>query len=188
MLAIIKRFIWDLRDPTGRFNFSCALWRNFPGLTGEMIRARYLPGFFAECGKNILIQEGVRFLNAHNLKIGNNCALGYNNFLQAAGGITLGNGVILGPGVKIWSVNHSFSDLDTPIPQQASIKEEIVIDDGCWLASNVFVMPGVRLPEGCVVSAGSIVAKKEYPPYSILAGSPIRVIGSRKATEINKHP
>ncbi len=183
MLGIIKRVIWDLRDQTCRFNYNCSIWRNFPGRAGELIRARLIPRSFAEVGRNILIQEGVRFLNAHQLKVGDDCALGYDNFLQAAGGITLGNGVVLGPGVKIWSVNHSFQDLDIPIPQQESVKEEVVIGDGCWLAANVFVMPGVRLPEGCVVSAGSIVAKKDYPPYSILAGSPIRVIGSRKLNE-----
>ena len=54
---------------------------------------------------------------------------------------------------------------------------------GCWLGADVFVMPGVDLPEGCVVAARSVVAKKAYPPFSILAGYPARVVGRRDVPE-----
>lgn len=181
MFQFIKRFIWDLGDPIGRFNYTCAFWRNFPGKAGQMYRDRHYPAFFAAAGKGTAIHEGVRFRNVHRLKVGEDCEIGVENFLQAGGGITLGDRVMLGPGVKIWSVNHNFEDLDRPINQQGYTQDEVVIGDGCWLGANVFVFPGVHLPEGCVVSAGSVVAKKKYPPFSILAGYPARVIGYRKA-------
>lgn len=180
MFDVLKRMIWDLKDPIGRFNYKWVIWRNFPGKAGQLIRDRNVPRYFAEAGENIAIHEGVRFRNIHRLKVGSNCEIGVGNFLQAGGGITLGDRVMLGPGVKIWSVNHNFADLDTPINQQGFFEEEVIIGDGCWLGANVFVFPGVRLPEGCVVSAGSVVAKKRYPPFSILAGYPARVIGNRK--------
>ncbi len=170
-------------DPTGRFNVYCAIVRNYPGTAGQMIRARFIPRYFAEAGQNIIIHEGVRFRTVHRLKVGNDCQLGVENFLQAGGGITLGDRVMLGPGVKIWSVNHNFDDLDTPINQQGFKEDEVFIGDGCWLGANVFVFPGVHLPEGCVVSAGSVLAKKRYPPYSILGGYPARVIGNRRPKE-----
>ncbi len=180
MFDFFKRVIWDLNDPIGRFNYQCAFWRNFPGQAGQLMRDKFIPRFFAERGENISIHEGVRFRNIHRLKVGSNCEIGVDNFLQAGGGITLGERVMLGPGVKIWSVNHNFSDLDMPINQQGYLEEAVNIGDGCWLGANVFVFPGVSLPEGCVVSAGSVVAKKRYPAFSILAGYPARVIGNRK--------
>ncbi len=180
--------VWDLRDPIGRFNYNCGIWRNFPGLAGQHIRDKYIPKFFAEAGHNISIHEGVRIRNVHRLKVGDDCEIGVNNFLQAGGGITLGQRVMLGPGVKIWSVNHIFEDLEKPINQQGYQKEEVSIGDGCWLGADVFVFPGVRLPEGCIVSAGSVVAKKRYPPFSILAGYPARVIGNRKPKNEGSKP
>ncbi|MCP4292790.1 MAG: acyltransferase [bacterium] len=180
MFSVLKRIIWDLKDPIGRFNYRSVLWRNFPGKAGQLVRDKHIPKYFAEAGRNISIHEGVRFRNIHRLRVGDNCEIGVDNFLQAGGGITLGERVMLGPGVKIWSVNHNFTDLDIPINQQGYTEEGVFIGDGCWLGANVFVFPGVNLPEGCVVSAGSVVAKKRYPPFSILAGYPARVIGNRK--------
>jgi maltose O-acetyltransferase len=183
LLGLIKRIVGDLQDPIGRFNYKSAFWRNFPGFAGQQMRDKFIPPFFAEAGNNISIHEGVRIRNVHNLKVGDDTEIGVDNFLQAGGGITLGNQVMLGPGVKIWSVNHIFEDLEKPINQQGYQREEVIIGDGCWLGANVFIFPGVKLPEGCVVSAGSVVAKKRYPPFSILGGYPARVIGNRKPKE-----
>lgn len=188
MLRFFKRIYWDCRHPIGRFNYLSAFWRNFPGQAGQEIRDSRIPRYFASAGKNISIHEDVRFRNVHQLRVGDDCEIGVGNFLQAGGGITLGDRVMLGPGVKIWSVNHTFDDLDIPINQQGYQREEVVIGDGCWLGANVFVFPGVHLPEGCVVSAGSVVAKKRYPAFSILAGYPARVIGNRKPKEEKADP
>ena len=183
MLKLLKRIWWDLKSPIGRYTYQCAFWRNFPGHAGEMARNRLVPSCFARAGRGITVHEGVRIRNVHLLEVGDECELGVDNFLQAGGGIRLGNRVMLGPGVKIWSVNHNFDRLDIPINQQGYTEDAVSIGDGCWLGANVFVFPGVQLPEGCVVSAGSVVAKKRYPPYAILGGYPARVIGNRQPKE-----
>ena len=139
-----------------------------------------IPKFFKSTGVNVHVHEGVRFRGIHELTVGHDVEIGVDNFLQATGGITLGDNVMLGPNVKIWSVNHVFSDPNQPILQQGFVEEQVKIGEGCWLGANVFVFPGVELPKGCVVSAGSVLTKKKYPPYSIIAGYPARVIGNRK--------
>ena len=183
MLQALKRFFWDLKDPIGRFNYWCGIWRNFPGHLGMDIRSKYIPRYFAEAGTGIVIHEGLRIRNVHKLVVGDSCELGVDNFLQAGGGIHLGRRVMLGPGVKIWSINHNFDQPDVPINEQGYTRDPVSIGDDCWLGANVFVFPGVVLPEGCVVSAGSVVTKKRFPPYSILAGYPARVIGNRRPRE-----
>lgn len=180
MLALLKRIWWDLQDPIGRFNFRFAFWRNFPGDAGMMARSRLVARYLARTGPGLRVHEGVRIRNVHLLAMGDDCELGVDNFLQAGGGITLGHRVMLGPGVKIWSVNHNFERVDIPINQQGYTREAVTIEDDCWLGANVFIFPGVSLPRGCVVSAGSVVSKKKYPPFSILAGYPARVIGNRR--------
>ena len=180
MINFLKQFYRDIKDETGRFNILSSVIRNFPGQAGFLLRNSYIPQFFSEFGECVKIHEGVRFRGAHKIKVGNNVVIGVDNFIQASGGIVLGDHVILGPGVKIWTANHKFDDIDKPILQQGYDYEEVNIGNNVWLGANVFIMPGVTLPEGCVVSAGSVVGKKKYPPYSLLVGNPCRVVGSRK--------
>lgn len=183
MAGFVKRAYWDLKDPIGRFNYLNAIWSRLPGRAGEELRGRRIPKYFAAAGVNVLIQEGVRFRGIHRLSVGDDCGLGHGSFLQASGGITLGNRVLLGPDVKIWSISHVTADPDRPIADQGYLQEEVVIEDDCWLGVSVIVLPGVHLPAGCVVSAGSVVGKKSYPAWSILAGYPARVIGNRRVAD-----
>jgi len=92
-----------------------------------------------------------------------------------------------GPSVKIWSVNHNYQKGNILIQDQGQTKDEVVIDDGVWIAANTFISPGVHLPEGAIVSSGSVVGKKPYKPYSIIAGNPARVIGFREGYAPNKN-
>lgn len=51
----------------------------------------------------------------------------------------------------------------------------ITIGSNCWLASNVVVIGGVTIGEGCVIGAGSVVTR-DIPANSLAAGNPCRVI------------
>ena len=176
----VKEFYWEIKDEIGRFNHINAVIKAIPGAVGMKIRAFVIPRYFASCGQGIILHENVRFRGVHKLIAGNNVEFGVDNFIQASGGVTLEDNVMLGPGVKIWSVNHRTEDVSIPISEQGYHYEPVVIGRGVWLAANVFVLPGVTIPEGCVVSAGSVVGKKKYPAFSILAGNPCRVVASRK--------
>lgn len=55
----------------------------------------------------------------------------------------------------------------------------VSIGADCWLGANSVVLPGVTLGRGCVVGANAVVTKS-FPDYSILAGVPAKVIGSRR--------
>ena len=87
---------------------------------------------------------------------------------------------VIGPGAKIWSANHGFSDPSIPIQDQEYENKKVIIGNGCWIGANAFLMPGVNLGEGCIVSAGAVVGAKNYPAYKIIAGNPARVIGTRE--------
>ena len=100
--------------------------------------------------------------------------------LQNHFGTCIGDYTLLGPGVKVWSTNHVFADPDRHIRDQGAEYKEVVIGRDVWIGSNAFIMPGTNLGDGCIVSAGSVVGAKKYPPYSILMGNPARVIGNRK--------
>lgn len=177
--ALLRRLIWDLRDPAERVYYGYWLTSQVPGLFGNMLRGRYLAPRMKRAGKKLVVLAGTRFRSLERLEVGDNVSIGYDNFLQARGGLTIGNNVTLAPGVKIWSVNHNFDDPDVPMREQGHTLKPVVIEDDVFIASNAFVLPGTTLSQGCIVSAGAVVGGKVYRPYSILAGNPARVIGYR---------
>lgn len=176
---LVKRLKWDLQDPRERVYYGYWLVWQIPGLFGNMLRARYMRRHMKEAGDNLTILAGCRFRSVENLVVGDNVSLGYDNFLQARGGLEIGDDVGTAPGVKIWTANHNYDDPEVPVGDQPETEKPVTIGDNVFIASNAFVLPGANLGEGCIVSAGAVVGGKAYRPYSILAGNPARVIGYR---------
>ena len=116
------------------------------------------------------------------LKIGNNSAIGAYSFLGAQGGITIGNDVIMGPRVNFHAENHKYDNLNIPIRLQGETRQGIMIEDDCWVGAGSIFLDGVHVGTGSIVAAGSVVTK-DVPAYSIVAGSPARVIKKRNNAE-----
>ena len=51
----------------------------------------------------------------------------------------------------------------------------VKIGADCQIASNVTICGGVRIGEGCIIAAGSVVIR-DIPPRSLAAGNPCKVI------------
>jgi len=180
MFDLVKLLKWDLQDKDSRFFYLLFVIRNLPGRFGMALRERALRRYFKTAGSNLRIHNGIIIRNISRLSVGDNVTLGVDNFIQAAGGISIGNDVLLGPGVKIWSVNHVFSNADIPVREQGYEFKPVDIGDNVWIGANSFLMPGVDIGDGAIISAGSVVGTKKVPPYAILAGNPARKIGTRK--------
>ncbi len=112
------------------------------------------------------------------LKIGDNSAIGAYSFLGAQGQILIGKNVIIGPRVSIFSENHKFNDIQTPIRLQNTTRKGVTIEDDCWIGSGSIILDGVNIGHGCVIAAGSVVTKS-ISSYSVAAGVPARVIKRR---------
>lgn len=179
-MRILKRFYWDVVDPDERKYLLYYFISQFPGPAGNLMRGRFVEKKARSVGRNLIVMAGTRFRSIENLVLGNDVQIGYDNFIHAYGGVTIGDNVMTAPGVKIWSVNHNFEDKNVLIANQGVKEAEVIIGNDVWISSNAFILPGVVLPDGVVVSAGSVVGIKAYSPYSIVAGNPARVIGSRR--------
>lgn len=180
VVRFIKRLLWDLLDPAERQYWGYYLFSGVPGLAGNMIRGRYIGRRCRSAGKNLQVFAGARFRSVENLVVGDDVEIGYDVFIQSLGGVTIGDHVMLAPGVKIWSVNHGFRDKRVRVRDQKQTLASVCLGNDVWVASSAFISPGVTLPDGVVVSAGAVVGIKEYRPYSILAGNPARIIGYRE--------
>jgi len=52
----------------------------------------------------------------------------------------------------------------------------ITIGEDVWIGANAIILKGVVLGDGCVVAAGAVVTRGHYPPGSIIAGNPAKVV------------
>jgi acetyltransferase-like isoleucine patch superfamily enzyme len=128
---------------------------------------------------SILFCTGVIAYKGAGITIGSRTGINARAYLAGQGGITIGEDVIMGPNVQIFSENHNFSDLSQTIKAQGVTKQAVVIGNNCWLGAGAAILAGVIIGDGCVIAAGSVVTKS-VPPDSIVAGVPAKVIKSRQ--------
>ncbi|MEV7631670.1 glycosyltransferase [Microbacterium sp. NPDC089318] len=113
------------------------------------------------------------------LRVGDRSSLASGCFVGCSGMVTIGDDVMLGPGVRIFSENHVFSELDVSIKAQGVERSFVNIGDDCWIGSGTTITAGVTIGTGVVVGAGSVVTS-DLPDYSVAAGIPARVLRSRR--------
>ena len=130
--------------------------------------------------KNSIIEcTGVIRNIGEGIVIGNNVGIAQNCFIQVRGKVTIGNNVIFGPNVSIFSENHIFDDPDLPVSVQGETRKGVVIEDGVWIGTRSVILDGVTVGRNSIVAAGSIVTNN-VPAYSIVGGVPARIIKERK--------
>jgi acetyltransferase-like isoleucine patch superfamily enzyme len=94
------------------------------------------------------------------------------------GSIEIGKGVMIAPSCALYSYDHGIAP-GMPIREQPlRSKGDIVIGEEAWLSFGVIVLGGVRIGDGAVVAAGSVVTR-DVPDNAIAAGNPARVIKMR---------
>ena len=112
------------------------------------------------------------------ITIGARSYVGPNSVLFGAGGIELGDAVLVSPGVTITSHQHTFGDREVDIRDQSLQFARVVVERNVWIGANATVLPGVRLGEGSIVGAGAVVTS-DVAPGTLVLGVPARVIRER---------
>lgn len=115
------------------------------------------------------------------IEFGENVQINDYVHIGAVGSIKIGNNVLMASKIYISDHNHGsyddeISDHPLSIPiERLPICKPVVIGDNVWLGESVCVLPGVKIGEGCVIGALSVVTKS-IPAYSIAVGSPAKVV------------
>lgn len=128
---------------------------------------------------SVIICTGVIANKGVGLIVGDCTGINANAYIGCQGGVKIGSNVIMGPGIKIFSENHNFREINTPIRLQGETRSPVVIEDDCWIGAGVTILAGVTIGHGSVVAAGALV-KDNYPPNSLIAGVPAKLIRSRE--------
>lgn len=141
------------------------------------LRGFFYSFFIKSCGKNFTVGRDVTLLNPYNLYIGDNVYIAKGCWLNAMGGISLDNEVVLGPYVVMSSLQHTFKNYS--VQQGGSIAGPINIGRGTWIASHASVKCNVSVGRGNLIAANTFV-NSNTPDYKIIGGVPGRVIGDVK--------
>lgn len=100
------------------------------------------------------------------LEIGSNTALGNGVSINCMEKITIGEGVQIGPDVKIYDHDHDFR-VPGGIRAEKFRTAPVVIGDNSWIGCNVVILMGTTLGANCIVGAGSVL-KGQYPANSVI--------------------
>lgn len=131
----------------------------FSELTGKPIDDSFMmfPPFYTDCGRNTTIGKNV-FINS--------CC----NF-QYQGGITIGDGSLIGHKAMLATLNHGFAADD----RGSLYPSPIVIGRNVWVGASATILPGVTIGDNAIIAAGAVVTKN-VPANTVAAGVPAKAI------------
>jgi maltose O-acetyltransferase len=130
-----------------------------------------------EVGEGANIEHGADFGGGQGIRLGKRSGLGVN--CRVGSPLTIGDNVMMAPGVIILTMNHEFENPNVPMIDQGYVAAQgVVIEDDVWLCTNCIILPGCRLGKGSIIAAGAVVTK-DVPPYAIVGGNPAKFLRTR---------
>lgn len=153
LLARINQNLEDLREN----HESHALCRMLFGAVGKNLWLQ--PPFFCDYGRNITL--------------GNNVYLNFNCVILDVAPVKIGNNVMMGPNVQIYSASHPVDAIERS--RGLELGQPVTVEDHVWLGGASILCPGVTVGAGSVIGAGAVVTR-DIPPGVLAAGNPARVI------------
>ena len=143
------------------------------------LRQFILKNLSPDVGANVNLDRNVQILDFSKISIGNNSGFGMNSRI---GSVSIGDNVMMGPDCLILTRNHNFQDISKPMASQGyQADKPVSIGNDVWIGQRVIILPGVRVGNGAVIGAGSVVTK-DVRDYMIVAGNPAKEIRSRQCS------
>lgn len=130
-------------------------------------------------GKGSTIHMGAIFYDIRNISIGEDSIIGERVVLDGRHKLIIGNHVDIASEVMIYNGQHDIHD-----PEFKGEFAQVQIKDYVFIGPRAIILPGITIGRGAIVGAGAVVTK-DVPDFSIVGGVPAKIIGERKAKELN---
>lgn len=143
----------------------------------KKVRQLLCKQIFENAGREINVEKGAFFGKGSDISIGNRSGIGLNARIQ--GPLSLGDHVMMGPDVMIYTRNHMIASREIPmIDQGVTAAQKVTIGDDVWIGARAIILPGVTIGKGAIISAGAVVTK-DVEAYTIVGGIPAKFIKNR---------
>lgn len=129
--------------------------------------------FGARVGRKVLIRPTARITYPWKVSIGDYVWIGDDVVLYSLGQISIGAHTVISQKSYICTGSHDFTRSTFDI-----YALPIVIGDQVWVATDVFIAPGVTIGKGAVVGVRSTVLH-DLPPGKVCYGSPAKPVRDR---------
>lgn len=129
--------------------------------------------FGAKVGRGVLIRPSVKTTYPWNMTIGNYVWIGDDVVLYSLDEIEIGDNAVISQRSYLCTASHDYTQSDFPI-----VRKRITIGTQAWLATDVFVAPGVSVGYGVVVGARSSVFHN-LPTMMLCVGNPAKPVKPR---------
>lgn len=177
LLTIIEKLVERVPAPLARRML--VAFRGSSGLLGRALRFALLRKLASRCGELVDIREDVHLRAVHGLSIGDRVSIHPLSYIDATGGVVIGNDTSIAHGVTIMSTSHRFDDCNVPIRDQGVEARPVVVHDDVWVGAGARILGGTTIGGGSVVAAGAVVTQ-DVPAGVVVAGVPARIVRSRK--------
>lgn len=136
-------------------------------------RQELMRRLFKSVGERVWIEPDFRCEFGKNITLGDDVYINFGCVILDCGQVRIGNGVLIGPDVGLYSGNHAVDAKERAAG--GLIPKDIRIGNRVWLGGHVTVVPGVSIGDDTVVGAGSVVTH-DLPAGVIAAGNPCRLL------------
>lgn len=144
-------------------------------------RNRIIQQLFHSTGEHIWIESPFNCDYGYNITVGENFYANTNCTILDCAMVTIGDNVLLGPNVSLYTPNHAIDAEERSQGYERSLP--ITIGNNVWIGGSVTIVPGVTIGDNTIIGAGSVLTK-DIPSNVIAAGVPCKVI--RAITENDK--
>ncbi|HDR7001224.1 sugar O-acetyltransferase [Bacillus cereus] len=147
------------------------------------LRNNILKKLFKSLGKNAYIEPPFICDYGSQIEWGENSYANFNCVILDSASVKIGNNVMLGPNVNIYTATHSiYPSLRNDIQKEGlesliTYAKPVVIEDGVWIGGSSIILPGIKIGANSVIGAGSVVTK-DIPANVVAVGNPCKVIQS----------
>jgi len=128
-------------------------------LFGQVGQSMIRPPFHCEFGKTI--------------SIGSDTFINMNVVMLDGAPITIGNNVLIGPSVQLYTPSHSLDHLSRRKWETYCLP--ITIEDDVWIGGNSVINQGVTIGARSVIAANSVI-NSDVPPDCLYGGTPAKLI------------
>ncbi len=144
-------------------------------------REEILKKLLKSVGKNVQFEPTFRCEFGFHISIGDDFYANFDCVMLDGGGIEIGNHVLFGPRVGIYTSNHAIDPTERAMG--GCYAKPVKIGNNVWVGAGVHINQGVTIGDNTVIGSGSVVTK-DIPANVVAAGVPCRVI--RPVTEKDK--
>ncbi len=155
--------LWDCLDKTP-YGMNCDF--------AIPLRCAIAKKLFKKCGDGFVANEGCKFNFANNIEIGENVSWNSGCYIDAKGGVKMGDFAMLTENVTIFTHSHSEHD------HMARTYTPVEIGDYAKIYTAATILPGVKIGKGGIVATGAIVTKS-VDEFTLVAGIPAKPMRKR---------